>query len=170
MIPTPSDRNWLPRWSKDPSLAPEQSSGCRVGNVCLSPGQAGRRAQCWLRAVSGSEVLDGPELTVLFWPLQVDNQTEENNDMNKRRRRGFNSLHEVRVHSVGFNRGPWPQARPPWPSLLSSLWSCSVPGLTWWKNSWVLVLAPLLTSNVTLRNRASQGGAHVCKIQMIHFF
>lgn len=121
VIPTPSDRNWLPRWSKAPAPVPKQSSGCRVGYVHLSPGQAGRRAQCWLRAVSGSEVLDGPELTVLSWPLQVDNQTEENNDMNKRRRRGFNSLHEVRVHSIGFDRGPWVATGPTALALLALL-------------------------------------------------
>ncbi|ELK30445.1 Protein MICAL-2 [Myotis davidii] len=43
---------------------------------------------------------------------RVDNQTEENNDMNKRRRRGFNSLHEV-------------------PSLISGFWDPTTNALIW---------------------------------------
>uniref|UniRef100_A0A452UMS5 F-actin monooxygenase n=1 Tax=Ursus maritimus TaxID=29073 RepID=A0A452UMS5_URSMA len=50
------------------------------------------------RAAGGNADLAGPELTMLSWPLQVDTQTEDS-DMNKRRRKVFNNLDEVRAHS-----------------------------------------------------------------------
>lgn len=53
-----------------------------------------------------------PELTTLSWLLQVDSQTEEN-DMNKRRRKGFHNLDEVRVYSVSLNQGPLPASQQP---------------------------------------------------------
>lgn len=46
---------------------------------------------------------------------RVDSRTEEN-DMNKRRRKGFNNLHEVRVLTVGLHRGLFPDSRWPQPS------------------------------------------------------
>ena len=84
---------------------------------------------CGLRAVGGTPPLAGPELTSLSWPLQVDTQTEDN-DMNKRRRKGFNNLDEVRARGVRVSKGclpagQWPHAGPS-PSPPESH---SVPGL-----------------------------------------
>lgn len=78
-------------------------------SVCLLAWQlfAGRVASPGLaqgppygfRAAGGNADLAGPELTMLSWPLQVDTQTEDS-DMNKRRRKVFNNLDEVRAHGV----------------------------------------------------------------------
>lgn len=46
---------------------------------------------------------------MLSWPSQVDSRTEEN-DMSKRRRKGFNNLDEVRVLSVGLHKARFPTA------------------------------------------------------------
>lgn len=70
------------------------------------------------QAIRRATVLDGPGLTVLSWPLQVDNQTEENNDMNKRRRKGFSSLDEVCVQRQCEQR---PAAWQCWTCFLASL-------------------------------------------------
>lgn len=51
---------------------------------------------------------------MLSWSLQVDRQTEEN-DMNKRRRKGLNNLDEVCTHSVSLNKGPLPDGQ--WPQV-----------------------------------------------------
>lgn len=79
-------------------------------SICLPGWQlaAGKMAwagqPCGLRAVGGTPPLAGPELTRLSWPLQVDTQTEDN-DMNKRRRKGFNNLDEVRARGVSVSKG-----------------------------------------------------------------
>lgn len=52
------------------------------------------------------------------WPLQVDTQTEEN-DMNKRRRQGFNNLEEVCVLGLSSFKDPCPEDR--W---LGCAWLC----------------------------------------------
>lgn len=102
-----------------PSIMPEHTSVIAFVMVqghlllCLLSGRdtstrafSSRPAQS-LGDISGTQALDSPELTVLSWPLQVDGQTEEN-DMNKRRRRGFNNLDEVCVRRVSLNKGPFP--------------------------------------------------------------
>lgn len=62
-----------------------------------------------LGAASGTVDLDGPELTMISWPLQVDVHTEDS-DMNKRRRKGFNNPDEVCVPSVSLSKGWVPVA------------------------------------------------------------
>lgn len=64
--------------------------------------------------VGGTTDFADSELMTLSWPLQVDTQTEDS-DMNKRRRKGFNNLDEVRAHGVHLSKGWLPGSQ--WPQL-----------------------------------------------------
>ena len=93
--------------------------------------------------------LASPELTMLSWPSQVDSRTEEN-DMNKRRRKGFNNLDEVRVLSVSLHKGLFPDSQWPQPTRLTEAVSPPVFEPLGAKLSLMGKQSGLVTSYVTL--------------------
>lgn len=108
VISHPHCGHWPPGGVRPLARRPDRAlCGISHGSGCLTPahllGGQGRVLSAGARPFANRSPWC-PELTVLSWPLQVDSQTEENNDMNKRRRKGFNNLDEVGVHRVSFNK------------------------------------------------------------------
>lgn len=76
------------------------------GSICACALLVQGQPDC-LRDAGRNEAFGSYELTMLSLPLQGDAQTEEN-DMNKRRRKGILNLDEDCVRRVSINKGQLP--------------------------------------------------------------